>query len=96
MLRSCVAMEVVVLLAACGVLPPHVDRPFSKALQPSADSPLVRMHVTPESYPVQAIVAGSTDREEERRSFDRLWFFVFRIQGTSWAWNRMGDKQYRA
>jgi putative cardiolipin synthase len=32
-----------VLLSACGVLPTQVDRPFSPARQPSADSPLVQI-----------------------------------------------------
>jgi putative cardiolipin synthase len=31
------------LLPACGTLPAQVDRPFSPAQQPSADSPLVRI-----------------------------------------------------
>jgi putative cardiolipin synthase len=31
------------LLSACGALPAQVDQPFSPALQPSADSPLVRI-----------------------------------------------------
>ena len=32
-----------VLLSACGALPIQVDRPYSPALQPSTDSPLVRI-----------------------------------------------------
>ena len=42
-LRSFVTLLVPVLLSACGALPTHVDRPFSAAQQPSADSPLVRI-----------------------------------------------------
>jgi cardiolipin synthase C len=38
-----VAVLASVLLSACGALPTHVDRPFSPAQQPSADSPLVRI-----------------------------------------------------
>jgi cardiolipin synthase C len=36
-------MLVSVLLSACGTLPAHLDRPLSAALQPSVDSPLVRI-----------------------------------------------------
>ena len=32
-----------IVLSACGTLPTQVDRPFSPALQPSAESPLVRI-----------------------------------------------------
>src|SRR2546427_3112275 len=42
-LRGFVTLLVPVLLSACGALPTHVDRPFSAAQQPSADSPLVRI-----------------------------------------------------
>jgi putative cardiolipin synthase len=42
-LRGLIALLVSVLLAACGALPTQVDRPFSSAQQPSADSPLVRI-----------------------------------------------------
>jgi putative cardiolipin synthase len=42
-LRGFVALLVPVLLSACGALPTQVDRPFSAARQPSADSPLVRI-----------------------------------------------------
>jgi putative cardiolipin synthase len=42
-LRGSIALLVSVLLAACGALPTQVDRPFSPAQQPSADSPLVRI-----------------------------------------------------
>ena len=42
-LRGSAALLVSVLLAACGALPTQVDRPFSPARQPSADSPLVRI-----------------------------------------------------
>jgi putative cardiolipin synthase len=42
-LRGFVTLLVPCLLSACGVLPMHVDRPFSAAQQPSADSPLVRI-----------------------------------------------------
>src|SRR4051794_15106712 len=42
-----------VLLCACGVLPTQVDRPFSPALQPSADSPLV--HIVSASIPVSTV-----------------------------------------
>ena len=42
-LRGSVALLVSVLLSACGTLPTQVDRPFSPAQQPSADSPLVRI-----------------------------------------------------
>src|SRR5256885_4342735 len=38
-----VALLVAVLLSACGTLPMQVERPFSPAQQPSADSPLVRI-----------------------------------------------------
>jgi putative cardiolipin synthase len=41
--RSSVALLVAVLLSACGTLPTQVDRPFSPAQQPTADSPLVRI-----------------------------------------------------
>ena len=41
--RSFVALLASVLLSACGALPTQVDRPFSAAQQPSADSPLVRI-----------------------------------------------------
>ena len=37
------ALLAAVLLAACGALPVQGDRPYSPALQPSADSPLVRI-----------------------------------------------------
>ena len=37
------AVLLAVLLSACGALPTQVDRPFSSARQPSADSPLVRI-----------------------------------------------------
>ena len=42
-LRGFVALLASVLLSACGTLPTQVDRPFSTALQPSPDSPLVRI-----------------------------------------------------
>jgi putative cardiolipin synthase len=42
-LRGLTALLMSVLLSACGALPTQVDRPFSPALQPSADSPLVRI-----------------------------------------------------
>ena len=42
-LRGSAALLVSVLLAACGALPTQVDRPFSPARQPSADSPLVQI-----------------------------------------------------
>lgn len=38
-----VALLGAALLSACGMLPTQVDRPFSPAQQPSADSPLVRI-----------------------------------------------------
>jgi cardiolipin synthase C len=41
--RGFVAVLASVLLSACGVLPTQVDRPFSPARQPSADSPLVQI-----------------------------------------------------
>src|SRR5438445_12077846 len=41
--RGFVAVLASVLLSACGALPTQVDRPFSPARQPSADSPLVRI-----------------------------------------------------
>ena len=41
--RGSVALLVSLLLSACGTLPMQVDRPFSPARQPSADSPLVRI-----------------------------------------------------
>ena len=41
--RGSVALLVLLLLSACGTLPMQVDRPFSPARQPSADSPLVRI-----------------------------------------------------
>jgi cardiolipin synthase C len=41
--RAAAALSMSVLLAACGALPTQVDRPFSTATQPSADSPLVRI-----------------------------------------------------
>jgi putative cardiolipin synthase len=41
--RSSVALVVAVLLSACGTLPTQVDRPFSPARQPTAESPLVRI-----------------------------------------------------
>jgi hypothetical protein len=41
--RGSVALLVSLLLSACGMLPMQVDRPFSPAQQPSADSPLVRI-----------------------------------------------------
>ncbi len=40
---SSVALLASVMLSACGTLPPQVDRPFSPAQPPSADSPLVRI-----------------------------------------------------
>jgi putative cardiolipin synthase len=42
-LRGPVALLASVLLSACGALPTQVDRSFSLAQQPSADSPLVRI-----------------------------------------------------
>jgi len=42
-LRGAAAVLVSILLSACGALPTQVDRPFSAAQQPSADSPLVRI-----------------------------------------------------
>jgi len=42
-LRCSIALLVSVLLSACGALPMRGDQPFSPALQPSADSPLVRI-----------------------------------------------------
>jgi cardiolipin synthase C len=42
-LSGAMALLVMVLLSACGALPTQVDRPFSPAQQPSADSPLVRI-----------------------------------------------------
>ena len=42
-LRGCAVLLMTVLLSACGTLPTHVERPYSPALQPSADSPLVRI-----------------------------------------------------
>ena len=43
--RFCPTLLVLVsiVLSACGTLPAQVDRPFSLALQSSADSPLVRI-----------------------------------------------------
>jgi len=41
--RAFLAVLAAILLSACGVLPTHIDRPFSPARQPSADSPLVRI-----------------------------------------------------
>jgi len=41
--RGLAALLASALLTACGVLPTRVDQPFSAALQPSADSPLVRI-----------------------------------------------------
>jgi cardiolipin synthase C len=41
--RTSSILLVSVLLSACGVLPTQVDRPFSPARAPSADSPLVRI-----------------------------------------------------
>src|SRR5450432_1463139 len=41
--RGCVASLATFLLPACGALPVQPDRPFSPALPPSADSPLVRI-----------------------------------------------------
>jgi cardiolipin synthase C len=38
-----VALSASLLLTACGALPTQVDRPFSPARQPSAESPLVRI-----------------------------------------------------
>ena len=42
-LRGSIAVLASVLLSACGALPTQVDRPFSPAQPPSADSPLVRI-----------------------------------------------------
>ena len=42
-MRASSILLVSVLLAACGSLPTQVDRPFSAAQPPSADSPLVRI-----------------------------------------------------
>jgi putative cardiolipin synthase len=42
-LRSALLAVAVVGSAACGTLPPQPDRPFSPALPPSVDSPLVRI-----------------------------------------------------
>jgi putative cardiolipin synthase len=42
-LRPSVALLGSLLLSACGTLPMQVDRPFSPAQRPSADSPLVRI-----------------------------------------------------
>src|SRR5439155_2319573 len=52
-LRGSVAVLVSVLLSACGALPTQVDRPFSPALQPSVESPLVRIAQT--STPAPAL-----------------------------------------
>jgi putative cardiolipin synthase len=41
--RGSVALLLSLLLSACGTLPTQVDRPFSPAQQPAADSPLVRI-----------------------------------------------------
>jgi cardiolipin synthase C len=43
LLRASAVVLAFALLSACGTLPPHVERPFSPAQQPSADSPLVRI-----------------------------------------------------
>jgi len=40
--RTAVALVVLLLLSACGVLPPRGDPPVSHALPPTSDSPLVR------------------------------------------------------
>ena len=50
-LRGSIVLMVSVLLSACGVLPTQVDRPFSPAQQPSADSPLVRIAQNSNSAP---------------------------------------------
>jgi len=42
-LHGSIALLVSLLLGACGALPTQVDRPFSAAQPPSADSPLVRI-----------------------------------------------------
>ena len=42
-----------ILLSACGTLPMQADRPFAPALQPSAESPLVR--IAQESSPGPAL-----------------------------------------
>jgi cardiolipin synthase C len=51
--RGSAALLVSVLLSACGTLPTQVDRPFSPAQQPSADSPLVR--IAQDSSPAPAL-----------------------------------------
>jgi putative cardiolipin synthase len=42
-LCSAIALLTAFVLSACGSLPMHVDQPFSPALQPSPESPLVRI-----------------------------------------------------
>ena len=52
-MRTSSILLVSVLLSACGALPTQVDRPFSPAQLPSADSPLVR--IAQDSSPAPAL-----------------------------------------
>ncbi|HEV2606971.1 MAG TPA: phospholipase D-like domain-containing protein, partial [Xanthomonadaceae bacterium] len=52
-LRGSIVLLMVILLSACGSLPMQVDRPFSPALKPSSESPLVR--IAQDSSPAPAL-----------------------------------------